>query len=253
VGLFQHKQHSDKKSRSPIVEVFEDEKNFFDEDFRKDVRAHAREYFDTVIKENVVVFKKDLDEAVAAISADLKTHTIEQLDSTIAAVNSELEEHTKRRLDESFVAFGRDMKDAQTITLDKIEESAKVVEQKHQELSTTIQKSIANQGVMIHGVFEENMARMTSMKDEQAAALKTLQDSAKALEDQAKTIGETLQKNVTDQENMIIAAFQDNMAQIIEHYLLGALGDQYDLKAQLPSIIKQMEANKEAIKEDMQL
>ena len=43
------------------------------------------------------------------------------------------------------------------------------------------------------------------------------------------------------------------MAAIVERYLLGALGDQYDLKAQLPAIIKQMEENKQAIADDMKL
>ena len=43
------------------------------------------------------------------------------------------------------------------------------------------------------------------------------------------------------------------MARIIEHYLLEALGDQYDLKAQLPAIIQQLETNKQAIVDDMKL
>ena len=43
------------------------------------------------------------------------------------------------------------------------------------------------------------------------------------------------------------------MAKIIEHYVLLSLGDQFDLKAQLPYIIKQMETNKQNIIEDMRL
>jgi len=58
---------------------------------------------------------------------------------------------------------------------------------------------------------------------------------------------------VASQEEMLVGAFQSNMAAIVEHYLLGALGDQYDLKAQLPAIIKQMDENKKAIVDDMQL
>jgi predicted phage tail protein len=251
VGIFQHKQHSDKKS--PIVEVFENEKNFFDEGFRDEIRAHAREYFDKVIKENVILFKQDLNEAVAAISADLKTHTIEELDDTLAKVNAELKEHTLKQLDEKFATYGKEMKDAQDATLANLNKSAETLEGQYQELTTTIQKSIANQGVMINGVFEENMNRMTAMKDEQAVAIQTIKDSAKALEEQASSLGETLRKNIEEQENVVVTAFQDNMAQIVEHYLLGALGDQYDLKAQLPSIIKQMEANKDAIIGDMKL
>ena len=52
---------------------------------------------------------------------------------------------------------------------------------------------------------------------------------------------------------MMVDSFQDNMAQIVEHYLLGALGDQFDIKSQLPSIIKQLEENKQAIADDMKL
>ena len=251
MGLFQHKQQSDQKS--PIVEVFENEKNFFDESFREEIRAHAREYFDSVIKENVVLFKKDLDEAVVAISDELKTHTLEALDGSIAKVNTELKEHTIKQLDEKFAAYGKEMKDAQDATLNNLNKSAETLENQYQDLTTMIQKSIANQGVMINGVFEENMSRMTAMKDEQASAIQTIKDSAVSLQTQAAQLGETLKKNIEDQENVVLTAFQDNMAQIVEHYLLGALGDQFDLKAQLPLIIKQMEANKDAIIGDMKL
>lgn len=251
MGLFQHKKHSDEKS--PIVEVFENEKNFFDEAFRDEIQDHARKYFSDVIKENVVIFKQDLDTAAAEISADLKKHTLEQLDSTIAKISADLKEHTQKQLEEKFAVYGKEMKDAQDATLANLNKSAETLEGQYQELTTTIQKSIANQGVMINGVFEENMNRMTAMKDEQAAAIETVKNSAKALEEQASKLGETLQKNIEDQETVVLTAFQDNMAQIVEHYLLGALGDQYDLKAQLPSIIKQMEANKDAIMDDMKL
>lgn len=251
MGLFQHKQHSDPKS--PIVGVYENEKNFFDEAFREEIQNHAREYFDKVIKENVVLFKQDLDTAAAEISTDLKAHTGTELDAAIAKVNIELKEHATKQLDEKFASYGKEMKDAQDATLANLNKSAETLEKQYQDLTAMIQKSIANQGVMINGVFEENMNRMTAMKDEQATALKIIQDSARNLEQQSKTIGETLQKNVSDQENMILTAFQDNMAQIVEHYLLGALGDQFDLKAQLPLIIKQMESNKDAIIGDMKL
>jgi hypothetical protein len=47
--------------------------------------------------------------------------------------------------------------------------------------------------------------------------------------------------------------YEENMAKIIEHYVLEALGDQFDLKAQLPYIVAQMEANKQNMAEDMRL
>ena len=66
-------------------------------------------------------------------------------------------------------------------------------------------------------------------------------------------MAETLEANAAKQQEILAKAFEENMAQVIEHYLLGALGDQYDLKAQLPAIIKQMEENKQAIVDDMKL
>lgn len=102
-------------------------------------------------------------------------------------------------------------------------------------------------------VFEQNMARMTATKDVQDAALVSLNESAKAVKEQYQQLTATLQANVASQETMLVTVFEQNMAQIIEHYLLGALGDQYDLKAQLPSIIHQMETNKQAIVDDMKL
>ena len=62
-----------------------------------------------------------------------------------------------------------------------------------------------------------------------------------------------MQKNIASQEELIIGAFEQNMAQVVEHYLLGALSDQFDLKAQLPSIIQQMEQNKQVMVDDMKL
>ncbi len=62
-----------------------------------------------------------------------------------------------------------------------------------------------------------------------------------------------LEMSINKQQTILVDAFQQNMARIIEHYLLTAVGEKYDLKAQLPSIIQQMEANKQAIVDDMKL
>ena len=73
------------------------------------------------------------------------------------------------------------------------------------------------------------------------------------MQEQQQQLSAMLQQGIAKQQEMMITTFEDNMAQIVEHYLLGALGDQYDMKAQLPSIIKQMEENKQAIADDMKL
>lgn len=106
---------------------------------------------------------------------------------------------------------------------------------------------------MLESLFQENMGKIAAVKEANDAALKSLNQSIAELEEQNTHLSEALEAKIAKQEEMMMQAFEGNMAQIIEHYILGALGDQYDLKAQLPSIIKQMEENKSAIVDDMKL
>lgn len=92
-----------------------------------------------------------------------------------------------------------------------------------------------------------------AMQQAQEQALSSLSRSAQALEEQHKQLSTTLQQNLVRQEQLLVQAFEQNMAQVIEYHLAGVLRDQYDLKTQLPAIMQQLEANKDAIKEDMQL
>jgi hypothetical protein len=89
------------------------------------------------------------------------------------------------------------------------------------------------------------------MQEAQELALGALQKTASEIDAQRAQLTEALKQEVANQEAAMIAVYEQNMAQIIEHYLLEALGEQLDLKAQLPYIISQMEANKDQIIEDM--
>lgn len=247
MGLFKQTK------KSPIDEAIERAERVFDESFRLELRNHGRMYFEKIIHEDAKLFKQDLDAITTQITVELKDHVIKQLDTTISQITLELKDHVTRQLDSEFAEYSGTMKDAQETLMQSQQRNAEALEQQHDRLTTTLQKSIANQSVMLESVFQENMARMSSMKDAQETALKTMNDSVRGLEEQRKQLGETLQATVAKQEVLLVDAFQENMAHIIEHYLLGALGDQYDMKAQLPSIIKQMEENKQAIADDMKL
>jgi len=142
---------------------------------------------------------------------------------------------------------------AQEMVLQSLQTSAQSSQQQSQQLNATLEKTIADQSALLVKVFKDNEARITATKDAQDAALQTLNASAQALSQQYQQLSATLQQSVADQKAMLVGAFESNMAQVIEHYLLGALGDQYDMKAQLPMIIKQMETNKQEIMDDMKL
>jgi hypothetical protein len=250
MGLF-HKQKS--QNGLSDEEAAELEGHFLDENFREELRNHGRLYFEKVINENSALFKQDLDTTIVQINAELKDHVTGRLDASITQINAELKEHITKQLDDQFSQYGKVLKDAQDAALQSLSGSAQAVQEEHQKLSTALQKSIANQSVMVNSVFQENMAVMTSAKDAQAKTLQSLTDSAAAVQEQYQQLSTTLQENIAKQEGALMSAFEGNMARVIEHYLLGALGDQYDLKAQLPSIIQQMEDNKQAIVDDMKL
>lgn len=100
---------------------------------------------------------------------------------------------------------------------------------------------------------EEFAAYAKAMHDAQELALTSLQKTATDVEQQRLELAEALKKDVEQREAVILQAYEENMAKVVEHYLLQALGDEIDLKAQLPFIVRQMEANKQNIIEDMRL
>jgi translation initiation factor 6 (eIF-6) len=54
------------------------------------------------------------------------------------------------------------------------------------------------------------------------------------------------------EKQQIIARFEQNMTDIVNHYVLAAVGNQIDLNDQLDYILADLEANKHAIIEDIQ-
>lgn len=251
MGLFGHKQQPvDKTLDEKAADALED---FFDDNFREELRSYGRSYFDSVIRENGDMFKKELDGIVTTIKDDVKQHVIAQLDDTVAQVNSYLKEHVTKELDDHFQQYGAAMKDAQDAALVTLTKSKESLEQQHKELAQTLEKKLVDQEDIMTKVLQENRARIVAMKDAQDAAMQTLNNSVKAVEKQHQALAETLKKNIESQQEMMLSAFEENTAKIIEHYLLGAMGEQYDIKAQLPAIIKQLESKKQAIVDDIKL
>ncbi len=142
---------------------------------------------------------------------------------------------------------------AQDVVTESVNRSSQASREQAEQLSASVKQTISEQEAMLKDVFEENKTRVETTKVAQDAALQSLNASAETLKEQADQLNATLQQNIVNQEAIMTNAIQENMARIIEHYLLGALGDQYDMKAQLPLIIKQMDANKQAIMDDMKL
>lgn len=231
MGLFQKKPAT--TGKPPIDETNDGIQRFFDGYFQE-LKVRGKAYFEKAVDENIAVFKQDLG-------------------ATIAHANSELKDHLVQQLDEQFAENNKVMIDAQEAALQSIGKTTTAFEEQYKKLGTELQKDVVDQQTKLDKIFADNEAQIAAVQKSQAAALQSLVANVQALEQQQQQLSQTLAKNLEIQEQALITIFEENMARIIEQYLLGALGDQYDLKAQLPAIIKQMEANKQEIVDDMKL
>lgn len=90
-----------------------------------------------------------------------------------------------------------------------------------------------------------------SIGDAQKVAVDSIAKTQEAVEQQRQALGAQLQAEVDKEKAMIISRFEENLGQIVNHYLLAAIGDQIDLNDQLQYIISNLEANKDAIIRDI--
>lgn len=252
MGLFSNKQQQADSGQTE-GEDFEREKLFFDEVYREELRSHGRWYFEQIISKNADTFKQDLDQTISDVKSELKQHVAAQIAEGIRQLNEDIKVHVMSTLDQQTAAYSKTLQESQEAALKTLTNSALALQQQHKSLSDTLQKTVTDQTAMLTRTFEENNTRLTAMHDAQDSALHVLQQSVRALQEQHEKMNELVGQALAAQEANLVRAFEENMAQIIEHYVVDALGDQFDLKAQLPSIIKQMEQNKDAIVSDMKL
>ncbi len=90
-----------------------------------------------------------------------------------------------------------------------------------------------------------------SISDAKQLAIESLQKTNQAIEDQRKALSEQVQKEFASSKKLAIDHFEANMADIINHYVLAAVGDQIDLSDQLEYIIGSLENIKKDIIEDI--
>jgi vacuolar-type H+-ATPase subunit H len=90
-----------------------------------------------------------------------------------------------------------------------------------------------------------------SIDDAKQLAIESIQKTNTAIEEQRQLLGQEVQKQITAEKLQLVGRFEQNMADIINHYVLAAIGDQIDLNDQLEFILADLEANKAAIIEDL--
>ena len=90
-----------------------------------------------------------------------------------------------------------------------------------------------------------------SIMDAKQLAIESIQKTNTAIDEQRKLLGQQVQKEIVAEKQQLVQRFEQNMTDIINHYVLAAVGNQIDLNDQLEYILTDLEANKQAIIEDI--
>ncbi len=118
---------------------------------------------------------------------------------------------------------------------------------------TTSQLNEYMKGEITRTLQEEFAKYEESITDAKQLAIDSIEKTQSAIEQQRQILNEQLQKQVADEKARLIAAFEENMANIVNHYVLAAVGNQIDLTDQLDYILSELQDNKKAIIEDLKL
>lgn len=90
-----------------------------------------------------------------------------------------------------------------------------------------------------------------SIIDAKEMAVEALNKTQNAIEQQYKSMSQQLADEMAQEKARMTKHFEENMADIVNHYVLAAVGDQIDLTDQLEFIISGLEEHKAAIIRDI--
>lgn len=82
-------------------------------------------------------------------------------------------------------------------------------------------------------------------------ALESIEKTQAVIEQQRVVLEKQMNDEAAAEKARMIAGFEKNMADIVNHYILEAIGNEIDLTAQLDYIFGYLEENKQAIVEDI--
>lgn len=91
-----------------------------------------------------------------------------------------------------------------------------------------------------------------SIMDAKQLAIESIEKTNQAIDEQREVLGSQVQQEIASEKQLMLKRFEENMAEIVNHYVLAAVGNQIDLSDQLEYILADLEANKKAIVEDIQ-
>ena len=90
-----------------------------------------------------------------------------------------------------------------------------------------------------------------SIDDAKQLAINSIAKTQSAIEEERQVLHANLEKEFEAERERLVKRFEDHMAEIVNHYVLDAVGNEIDLSDQLEYILGEMEANKTTMVEDI--
>jgi gas vesicle protein len=101
-------------------------------------------------------------------------------------------------------------------------------------------------------VLKEEFAKYEeSINDAKQLAIDSIQKTQDTIEQQRELLTAQLSEQLNAEKSRTLSRFESRMADVVNHYVLEAVGDQIDMSEQLEFILSQLEDNKEAIMRDI--
>ncbi len=116
---------------------------------------------------------------------------------------------------------------------------------------TTSQLNEYMKGEITRTLQEEFEKYEQSITDAKQLAIEALQKTNDVIDEQRAHLSEQLDIEVAKEKERLITQFQANMGDVVNHYIVAAIGNQIDLSDQLEYILNDLDMNREAILEDI--
>ena len=98
---------------------------------------------------------------------------------------------------------------------------------------------------------EEFAKYETAIEESKKIALESIQNTQASLDEERQAMRQKFEAEASAQREQIIKRFETNMGEIVNHYILDAIGGEMDMSTQLPYILEELQSNKEVIMEDI--
>ncbi len=90
-----------------------------------------------------------------------------------------------------------------------------------------------------------------SINDAKQLAIDSIEKTQATIEQQRQLMTEQLAAQLSAEKSRTLARFEQHMADVVNHYIMMAIGNQIDLTDQLEYILNDLQENKDAIIEDI--